>query len=215
MAGNKKLIGKRREDAYKMLHKVCSILDEEKIPYVLEAGTLLGVIRENRLLPWDNDIDITISGEFSEKLLSIRHRFRESGYRSRLRKYKWDIESIKKGMPRILKIQTLKFGFIKKESLLDIFIKHQQENHYLWIVDDKNPVLKKCPREFYDNRVLYPFDESKFYVPEKYIDYLEYHYGPNWKTPVKEWDFRIDDFCEKKSVDLPKKNTFNLKRLKF
>jgi phosphorylcholine metabolism protein LicD len=214
MAGHKKLIGKRREDAYKMLHKVCAILDEEAIPYVLEAGTLLGVVREDRLLPWDNDLDITISAVYAEKLLKIRHRFRVAGYRSRLRKYKCDIGPIQQGMPRILKIQTRKFGFLKKDSLLDIFIKYKEGEQYLWIVDDKHPVLKKCPAAYYDKRTSYPFDGKTFQVPEKYTEYLAYHYGSNWQTPIKEWDFRLDDSCEKETIVLPGKSSSFFKPLK-
>jgi len=214
MAGNKKLIGKRRNEAYQMLHDVCTILDEEAIPYVLEAGTLLGVIREDRLLPWDNDIDLTISAVYAEKLLKIRHRFQKVGYRSRLRKYKWDIGPIQEGMPRILKIQTRKFGFFKKDSLLDIFIKYKEGDQYLWIVDDKHPVLKKCPAAYYDNRASYPFDGKTFQVPEKYKEYLAYHYGPNWQTPIKEWDFRLDDSCEKETINISKKSNSFINRLK-
>ena len=35
-------------------------METASIPYWLEGGTLLGIIRENRLLPWDNDMDISM-----------------------------------------------------------------------------------------------------------------------------------------------------------
>jgi len=59
MAGKTRLEGKNVEIALKMLHDVCTELEKKKADYWLEGGTLLGVIRENRLLPWDNDISIS------------------------------------------------------------------------------------------------------------------------------------------------------------
>ncbi len=61
MAGSNKLTGAIAEKALKMLHDITEIMEANEIPYVLEAGTLLGIVRENRLLPWDNDMDITIT----------------------------------------------------------------------------------------------------------------------------------------------------------
>jgi phosphorylcholine metabolism protein LicD len=88
MAGNLKLTGKIEITARKMLKDVCRILDENEIPYTLEGGTLLGIIRENRLLPWDNDMDLTIADDHLEKLVKIRYKFWLAGYRTRIRKIK-------------------------------------------------------------------------------------------------------------------------------
>jgi hypothetical protein len=40
--------------------QVVKILNDNNINYWLCHGTLLGIIRENRLLPWDHDIDFAI-----------------------------------------------------------------------------------------------------------------------------------------------------------
>ena len=46
--------------ARKMLISVAELLDKNSILYHLEGGTLLGIVRDKDLLPWDNDIDISI-----------------------------------------------------------------------------------------------------------------------------------------------------------
>ena len=52
----------------KVFQEVAQILNDNKINYWLCHGTLLGVIRENRLLPWDLDIDIAIwDDEYSKE----------------------------------------------------------------------------------------------------------------------------------------------------
>jgi phosphorylcholine metabolism protein LicD len=177
-----------------MLHDVADILDASNIPYVLEAGTLLGIVREDRLLPWDTDMDITITRDYAEALLKNRWRFWLKGYRTSVRKFKRDTGPIKKGVFRILKIQTRKFFFFKDVNLMDIFVKDLKEDKYFWRVSDDQPVLKAAPKDFYDKHVQYSFRGRNFSVPEDYVGYLEYHYG-DWKTPKKEWNYRTDDNC--------------------
>jgi len=54
-----------------LLKKVVDILDKNNIPYYLDCGTLLGVIRENNLMEKDTDIDITIHLSMWDKLKAI------------------------------------------------------------------------------------------------------------------------------------------------
>lgn len=197
MAGTIKLEGKYAAIAEKMLREVAEILEEAKIPYVLEAGTLLGIVREDRLLPWDTDMDITITRDYAERLYAIRWKFWLKGYRASVRNFKKDTGPFKKGDPRILKIQTRKFLFFKEYHLMDIFIKELKDDKYFWVIAEKNPVLKAAPRHFYEKHTQYPFRGKMYSVPEDYIGYLEYHYG-DWKTPKKDWDFRLDDKCVQK-----------------
>ncbi|HYF69785.1 MAG TPA: LicD family protein [Ohtaekwangia sp.] len=197
MAGTVPLTGKMVAIAEKMLLDTAEILESAQIPYVLEAGTLLGIVREDRLLPWDTDMDITITSNFASALLSVRKKFWLKGYRTRIKYYKKDTGPFKKGMPRILKIQTRKYFLLKGVTLMDIFIKELINEEYYWTVGVKNPVLKAAPRKFYENFTSYNFRGKMYSVPQDYVGYLEYHYG-DWKTPKKTWDYRLDDNCVKK-----------------
>ena len=42
------------------LEEVSSLLKNNNINFWVCHGTLLGIIRENRLLPWDKDIDLAV-----------------------------------------------------------------------------------------------------------------------------------------------------------
>lgn len=191
MAGSIKLAGKYAEKAEKMLSVVTTILEQEKIPYTLEGGTLLGIVREKRLLPWDNDIDLTITRPYVNQLLSIRWKLWLRGYRTRVRTIKADSVYFKKDHPRILKIQTTRFLFFKGVSLMDIFIKDLKEDRYYWTVSEKE-VLKSTARTYYENLANIEFKGKLYSVPEKYEDYLQSRYG-DWKTPVKDYDYTKDD----------------------
>lgn len=192
MAGNLKLEGKLEITARKMLKVVCRLLDNNDIPYTLEGGTLLGIVRENRLLPWDNDIDITITDDYLDKLISIRWKLWLAGYRTRIRRSNKDMPHFPAGSVRLFKIQTRILFFFKKNELLDIFVKKKVEDRYFWTVGIKDPVLKSVPYKFYRELKKFPFDGYEYSIPEKYDDYLTLRYG-DWKTPVREYDYRKDD----------------------
>jgi len=59
---------KKLEVFYKILDVICTMMEENNIPFYLDCGTLLGCIREGRLLKNDTDIDLTIHLSFWEKL---------------------------------------------------------------------------------------------------------------------------------------------------
>ena len=159
---------------------------------MLEAGTLLGIVRENRLLPWDNDMDITITSDNLDKLLAVKWKFPFYGYSAKVHYYRRDTGPFKKGLVRMIKVKELKFFLFKGVKLLDIFVKYPIGDEYQWTVSIKRPVLKGVPKRFYDERTELIYDNRKYSVPKDYEGYLECHYG-DWRTPVKNWDFRTDD----------------------
>jgi phosphorylcholine metabolism protein LicD len=192
MPGSNKLTGKYARIALKMLSRVTRILMRNEIPYILEAGTLLGVIRENRLLPWDNDIDLTVTKLQENKLLSVLNKFRWLGYKVSVKRYKRDLKYFQAGEIRMVKIKSLSFPLFKTNVVLDIFIKKLIGEEYYWTVGVKKPVLKSVPRRFYEVLGKIEFQKEQYSVPEDYEGYLVEHYG-DWKTPVKQWNFKFDD----------------------
>ena len=194
MAGDLTLEGRKGQNAVCMLRKICRSLDRAGIPYLLEAGTLLGVIRENRLLPWDNDLDITVTREHEERLLKSLWRLRLRGYLVRVKHYDRDLACFKKGDVRIIKVKHINlFTRVKKDILLDIFLKKRVGDEYHWTVGLKPPVLKAVPHRFYSELSRVNFAGYNFSVPADCEGYLEEHYGKDWRIPVKEWDFRTSD----------------------
>ena len=79
MAGNRTLTGKNLDAAMLMLERVCTALDRSEVKYCLDAGTLLGIVRENRLLPWDNDMDLMVGRDQFPKLETVLQELHAHG----------------------------------------------------------------------------------------------------------------------------------------
>lgn len=64
----------------RQLEKIARLLDEQGVTYWLDSGTLLGVMREQRLLDHDEDIDIGLWKEDEEALEKTLPAVLEMGY---------------------------------------------------------------------------------------------------------------------------------------
>lgn len=197
MSGNLQLTGRTATLANRMLNNVCRILDGNGIPYVLEGGTLLGIVREQRLLPWDNDVDITITDEHLQKLVRIQHLFWLRGYRIRVRRSVKELPHFPAGSVRLVKVKTRRLYVFKGLDLMDVFVKKKVNDRYYWSVGVVSPVLKSAPADFYEKLTRFEYNGYRYSVPRDYEQYLTYRYG-DWKVPVKEYDFRKDDLAIEK-----------------
>lgn len=54
-----------------VLSSVVGILDELEIPYYMQGGTMLGAIRHQGFIPWDDDVDLGIPREDYDRLLKV------------------------------------------------------------------------------------------------------------------------------------------------
>ena len=66
--------------AKKNLQEVKAVFDKFDIRYWLDLGTLLGAVRDGKIIPWDDDIDFGVMDSSWEKIVSILPEFRKRGF---------------------------------------------------------------------------------------------------------------------------------------
>ena len=69
--------GEHKQTAINLLKKTIDILDEFQINYFLISGTLLGYVRHNDFIPWDDDIDLIVDKTIIDKLPIIYAKYNE------------------------------------------------------------------------------------------------------------------------------------------
>lgn len=179
LEGNNKIL------AENLLIEITSLLDKNNIIYCLEGGTLLGIYRENRLLPWDNDLDLSILEDELIKIDKFIEDLRKANFRVRTRYFQKDDFYFKKRNLRIIKIRNKSlFGLIKGPICLEIFIKYKRENCVYWKVGNKTMA---APLFFYEKIRTILFLNKEYKIPLETEAYLEHKYG-NWKIQQKEWN---------------------------
>ena len=155
------------ETRYKLLFEVDDIMNRLEVKYWLTNGTALGLVRDNQLIPWDDDIDIDV---YSEDLVP---KFRDmvmllvnKGFVCRV---------VERGP--ISKVSAYKENF--KISIGGI------------LLDGDHRRAKSCayPKEYYENSVSYKIADRLFNIPGPVDEYLSYLYK-DWKVPTRSDDVR-------------------------
>ncbi len=189
MSGHHTLEGKNGRIALKMLEDIHSVLNKNHIEFWLESGTLLGVVRENRLLPWDNDIDIAVKEEYLDQLLVALSEISSLGYRVRTKEFEKDSTPFKKGITRIVKIRNNRFFFFRGNITLDIYIKFRNDDKYFY---QCGQAKKGTNASYYETFTEVQFHSKTYKIPNNHEKYLSNKYG-NWQVVDKTWNAFEDD----------------------
>ena len=173
-----------------LLLRVTDILDRNQVIYHLEGGTLLGIVRDGDLLPWEHDLDISIPAHqldrfirCASELSSLKWILR-SRYRFSKKHDAWGDNAY-----RLFKIKNRKFIFFSGRFCFDIFVKYEFENYVYWEAKEK---LMRVEKKFYQSYEEIEYFGKKLKVPNSYKEYLSVKYG-DWSIKVKEWDCSRDE----------------------
>ncbi|MFV0577312.1 MAG: LicD family protein [Fusobacterium ulcerans] len=148
-----------KEIAKDNLLKLREILYKKEIYFVLFYGTLLGVIREEDLISYDQDIDIFLLEK--EKFLNELFLLRKNGFEVA----RYDIRGI--------------ISLIRNGEYIDIYFFNNYKDN-----------IKRCcteflPSYFLEEKIERKFLDEKFYIPQKYKEFLLFEYGKNWNIPIE------------------------------
>lgn len=181
--------------AVKFMHENVSVMNEAGIDFWVEGGTLLGALRDKKLIPWDHDLDFGMKYESEAQMKDLIRKLRRHFYVS-VRSFPRTPKIWHLGKYRVLKIYPRKYIFFKESLCLDLFVYYkgtlpdQDELVYKYVVWDRNAFHRI---EFFDTLDTINFYGSKVPVPANPEKFIEVKYGENWRTPIKEWNVALDD----------------------
>lgn len=151
------------------LLSIKKILDENNVPFWLAHGTLLGIIRDNDFISWDDAVDIHVMEEdFIDKMDVLKNEFITKGFIFRDAK-----------KPLGIKINLYHYCNKQKNSISVLFLDPKYKKNKFRL---QNRV--KYPRKFFEKIETVKFKGEVFMVPSPPQKYLNYIYK-TWKTPIK------------------------------
>ena len=167
-----------------ILKKTILIFDKHNINYWAIGGTLLGSVREEKIIDHDDDIDIGILKKDYLRINELQNDFEKVGL---------VIESPKKdfGLIKIMKKDKDNNHKINK-IFVDVFPYEKQENKYIF---SEVNARKVWPNAYFLDDEIFPFGKSRLNnieinIPNKSVTFLERFFGDCknnndcWKIPT-------------------------------
>ena len=63
---------------------IVGLLEKNNIEYLADSGTLLGLVRDGQLMPWDKDIDITVFDSDIDKMSGLLKEAKQANYTTKV-----------------------------------------------------------------------------------------------------------------------------------
>ncbi|MGB0651858.1 MAG: LicD family protein [Thermoplasmatota archaeon] len=161
------------------LREVVAAADAAGAPVFVVYGTLLGWIRDGRLIPHDDDLDLALLDDDWHNAKALADHLAASGWR-----VTWfgDDE---------VRFTHARHGCVP----VDVFRFRGVGDHWEGrAYSDKGTTLH---RYRFPRHAVTPLAEGQVHgvkvrTPNDPEAFLEAHYGPDWRTPQDDWDYRTD-----------------------
>ena len=190
--GRIELRGRYRRRARALLGDAIDILGRADIDYHLDYGTLLGIVRDGDLIPWDGDLDIGVAASEWPALEAAFAAFRARGWRVPHDDHSMaaDGPGWRAGDPRRI---TVVSGVMLPTSIgrirMDVVAKYADGDQLWWVVDGN---LCRAPAAYFAGRREITFAGRAARIPAEAEAYLSLIYG-DWRTPRRDYVAHRDD----------------------
>lgn len=146
---------------------VCQLLKFRNIPHCVGFGSLLGLVRNGRPIPGDDDVDLCVPETYHQEVLEI---VRESGF-TFTRNSRTFCQ---------INIQEVAVDFY---FFVETDVDCRFEWHFLTAEDDPDNHLW-IPKDLF-----LPFKENMYWgqpvnTPAKPLQFIKFIYGPKWDVPM-------------------------------
>lgn len=152
------------------------VLDGLGVRFWLVDGTALGAVRDGGFIPWDKDMDLrTLATEWDFSVLF--KRFENEGFRC--------VKSIN---PRLYGDKPSGSKLYKRGIKTDICLNYYypQSDEIVVLAGKPRACVTVLPAKFFRGDHFIDFLGTQVRIPNPPEEYLEYRYGKNWRTPIKD-----------------------------
>jgi phosphorylcholine metabolism protein LicD len=182
--------------AEQLMLDIAELLNSNNIMYHIDHGTLLGIIRDGGILPWDIDIDFAIMYNDKDKVINILNSYLPTYKNIYVKDNDWNfeinyqeikIEELVEKKPMIITLYN-KANYKKENDIvlgLDLALKYSFENNLYWMVSKRRLY---CKTQICFPSKEYLFKNKMIKIPHDEETYLESLYG-NWKEVIKDWHY--------------------------
>lgn len=173
-----------QKHGYKLSQDICDLLSSYNTNVFLVFGNLLGIVRENSFLEWDDDLDfgVNINDSFTWEMLE--NELKKLNLK-KIQEFSYNDKVIEQTYIR----NRLRIDFFNHENIgHNTFVyscfrfnneKYEDENEFSTIKHEL-PLINK-----------YKTVNIKGYslnIPEVSDEYFRIEYGNSWKTPDSSWN---------------------------
>jgi hypothetical protein len=177
-----------REKAMQALLSLCAILNKTNIRYYVDAGTLLGIVRDGDLIPWDDDLDIALHaddlGELAIQLPHVLKAMKQAlgvQYSVNTHTSNTSFGAVAKGAVRSLKMHPV--DPTSEMPMIDIFVKYIDGDNMDYCLASRGIRMPAIHFSSHDELL---FRQQMIKLPYEHKAYLQAHYG-DWQTPKPDW----------------------------
>ena len=150
------------------------------IPYFVDHGTLLGLLRDGDLLPWDDDLDLSVPESFLPATLDVLRDVRPR--LPRAAELDWAAETVVDSDTGRIQGVVLCYPETNPPGLRKFAAS-------VWFMfpegDGIRQYINLAPARFFEGHDLLAFRGRPYPIPLDAEQYLEVHYG-DWRTPVQD-----------------------------
>jgi len=183
------------ELATRLLFDAVEVLRALSVPHALDYGTLLGVARDGRFIPWDRDLDLSLHGIGPADAVAFANAIARRGWSVRpTRTMPQDGPAWRRGDLARLRVAS-PGSPLRTSSIvaMDLCVKYLRGGDAWWaLVGRDRFAVCRADARHYDGFDALSFAGRALAVPRDAPGYLARIYG-DWRTPRRDHDPWRDD----------------------